>query len=60
MDHIGRLQKAIDDLPEGSVVLCIVQLAGRDAEIISTVDSKRDMAAGLRYMAGKLSPEGDA
>jgi hypothetical protein len=58
--YTNEAQTYIDGLPEGSVCIIIVQLPGSEAEIVTSIDKKRDLAEGLRYVADKLSPTGDA
>lgn len=58
--YVKEAQTFIDGLPEGSVCIVIMQLPNEDAVTISSIEKNRDIAEGLRYVADRLSPSGDA
>ncbi len=50
----------VQGFPEGTAIVVIYQLPGKDTEVVSSIDNDRQLATGLREIAEKLSPSGDA
>jgi hypothetical protein len=57
---LKKATEFVKDLPEGTEVVVVFQLPGENAQIVSSLDSDRELADALRSVAHNLSPAGDA